>query len=134
MAARDVPIWMWSDACEMLARAERLHRQAFRLRPSTGAPAWEPPVDVLETAREVLVIVALPGVNTDAVEVVIDGGELVIVGVRVPPPALRDAVIQRLELPQGRFERHVDLPPGRYGNVRRSAVNGCLVVSLDKAL
>lgn len=133
MAARDVQVWMWSEACEMLARAERLSRQAFRLRSSLRAPAWEPPADVLETEREVLVIVALPGVNTDAVEVAIDDGALGVVGVRVPPAALRDAVIHRLELPQGRFERRLELPPGRYGKVRRSAVDGCLVISLEKA-
>ena len=118
----------------MLARAERLHRQAFGLRSSLRAPAWEPPVDVLETAREVLVIVALPGVTTDAVEVAIDNGGLTVVGVRAAPAALRDAVIHRLELPQGRFERHVELPAGRYSNVRRTAVDGCLVITLEKAL
>ena len=133
MTARDVQVWMWSEACEMLARAERLNRQSFRLRWSLRAPAWEPPADVLETEREVLVIVALPGVNTDAVEVAIDDGALGVVGVRVPPAALRDAVIHRLELPQGRFERRLELPPGRYGKVRRSAVDGCLVISLEKA-
>jgi HSP20 family protein len=132
MAARDV--WMWSEACEMLARAERLHRQAFGLRSTLRAPAWEPPVDVLETAREVLVMLALPGVNTDEVEVVLDNGGLTVVGVRTAPAALRNAVIHRLELPQGRFERHVDLPAGRYGNVRRTAVDGCLVISLEKVL
>ena len=132
MAARDMPVWMWSEACEMLARAERLHRQSFRLRSSVRAPAWEPPADVLETAREVLVIVALPGVATDAVQVALDDGALTIVGVRVAPAALRDAVIHRLELPQGRFERRLQLPPGRYRNVTRRAVDGCLVISLEK--
>ena len=29
--ARDVARdWMWSEACEMLARAERMHREIFR--------------------------------------------------------------------------------------------------------
>jgi len=133
MAARDVQVWMWSEACEMLARAERLHRQSFGLRPSQRAPAWEPPADLLETEREVLVIVSLPGVNIDAVEVAIEDGALAIGGVRTLPAALRDAVIHRLELPQGRFERRLPLPAGRYRNVRRSAVDGCLVITLEKA-
>ena len=131
MAARDVQVWMWGEAVEMLARAERLHRQLFQPS-SLRKPCWEPPADVLETEREVLVIVALPGVNTDAVEVVIDDSALMIVGLRTPPAALRDAVIHRLELPQGRFERRVPLPAGRYRNVRRRAVDGCLVISLEK--
>lgn len=132
MAARDVQVWMWSEAVETLARAERLHRQLFQPS-SLRTPAWEPPADVLETAREVLVIVSLPGVNIDAVEVAIEDGALALGGRRTLPPALRDAVIHRLELPQGRFERRLPLPAGRYRNVTRRAVDGCLVITLEKA-
>ena len=122
--------WMWSEACDQLARAERLHRQFFQPRHSG---AWEPPVDILETEREVLIFVALPGVSLDKAEAVIDGADLVIAGTRVLPPELRTATIHRLELPQGRFERRVRLPTGRYRDVRRSAADGCLVVTLRKA-
>jgi HSP20 family protein len=125
--------WMWSEACEMLARAERLHQEFFRpARSASGLPAWEPPVDVLETELEVLVLMALPGVDPERVEALIDGDELAVAGSRVLPAVLRTAVIHRLELPQGRFERRVRLPPGRYANVRRTTVNGCLVITLQK--
>jgi HSP20 family molecular chaperone IbpA len=133
MVARDTENWMWSEACEMLARAERMHRQFFQLQRSRRVPAWEPPVDVLETERAVLVLVALPGVNSEQVDASIEGGELVILGIRTLPPELRNAVIHRLELPQGQFERRVALPPGRYDQVRRSAVDGCLLITLRKA-
>ena len=76
---------------------------------------------------------ALPGVSLDKAEAVIDGADLVIAGTRVLPPELRTATIHRLELPQGRFERRVRLPTGRYRDVRRSAADGCLVVTLRKA-
>jgi len=122
--------WMWSEACDQLARAERLHRQFFQPRHSG---AWEPPVDIIETEREVLIFVALPGVSLDKAEAVIDGADLVIAGTRVLPRELRTATIHRLELPQGRFERRVRLPSGRYRDVRRSAADGCLVVTLRKA-
>src|SRR3984885_11166423 len=106
--ARD---WMWSEACDMLARAERMHRELFRpVGTQARQPAWEPPVDILETEFEVLVLVALPGVNTDDVKAVIEDGELVIAGTRTYPPALRTAVIHRLELPQGRFYRRLRVP------------------------
>jgi len=121
---------MWSEACDQLARAERLHRQFFQPRHSG---AWEPPVDILETEREVLIFVALPGVSLDKAEAVIDGADLVIAGTRVLPPELRTAIIHRIELPQGRFERRVRLPTGRYRDVRRSAADGCLVITLRKA-
>ena len=98
--ARD---WMWSEACEMLVRAERLHREFFKPAGSPGeSPAWEPPVDILETDHEVLVLVALPGVDPEQAESVIEDGYLVVGGTRVLPPELRTAAIHRLELPQGR--------------------------------
>ena len=129
---RDFP-FMWSEACAMLMRAERLHREFFRPARSVELlPAWEPPVDILETEQEVLVLVALPGVNPDRVEAVIDEADLVIHGTRVLPAALRTAVIHRLELPQGRFQRRVRLPAGRYAGVRRTAVDGRLVITLEK--
>ena len=116
----------------MLARAERLHRDFFRPASAAMLPAWEPPVDVLETEREVLVLVALPGVSPERVEAAIEDGILVIAGTRVLPPQLRTAVIHRLELPQGRFERRVRIPAGRYGDVRRASHDGCLVITLRK--
>jgi HSP20 family molecular chaperone IbpA len=126
---------MWADAVKMLSEAERLHRQLFQPRGSRPAQAcWEPPVDVLETDREVLIVAALPGVDADAVQTVIEDGTLVLSGARVLPRELATAMIHRLELPQGCFERRIPLPAGRYdANVRRQVANGCLLVSLLKA-
>ena len=133
MPTRDTNIWMWSEACATLVRAERQYSQFFRLhRSATSLPAWEPPVDVLETESDVLVLVALPGVDQDKVQAAIEDGDLIIVGHRVLPAELRTAVIHRLELPQGRFERRVPLPPGRYSAVRHTINNGCLVIALAK--
>jgi len=125
--------WMWSEALAALMRAEHLHRQMFRPRRAARQACWEPPVDVLELQDEVLILVALPGVDADEVEAAIEDGVLVVAGRRVVPAALRTAVIHRLELPQGRFERRVPLPPGRYAAVHRAVANGCLVFSLRKA-
>ena len=133
MSTRDPNDWMWGDALDVLARAERLHRQLFQpaLGPARQA-SWEPPVDVLETDAHVLIIAALPGVNDGAMQLTIDGAFLVIAGERTVPAELRTAVIHRLELPQGRFERRVPLPPGRYDQIHRQTMNGCLVVTLHK--
>lgn len=126
--------WMWADAVKMLSEAERLQRQLFRPAERRGGGAcWEPPVDVLETDREVLILAALPGVDADAVEAVIEDGVLILSGTRVLPPQLETAVIHRLELPQGCFSRRIPLPAGRYDGVRRVVANGCLLVSLHKS-
>jgi HSP20 family molecular chaperone IbpA len=124
---------MWSEAFALLAQADRMQREVFRPVGSvTHAPAWEPPVDILETAGELLIVVALPGVDPDQTEAAIVDGDLVIAGTRVLPRELQTAVIHRLELPQGRFERRVRLPAGAYRQPLRAAANGCLLVRLEK--
>jgi HSP20 family molecular chaperone IbpA len=129
----DPRAWMWSNAVEMLLRAERMHQQNFQpVHGRARAPAWEPPVDMLETDHELLVLAALPGVDPERIQVVIDNGVLVIAGERVLPQELRFARIHRLELPQGRFERQLPLPPGRYEVMHPAVVNGCLTVVLRK--
>jgi len=134
MANQDPRNWMWSEALQMLARAERLHREVFTPpQVSRCGVNWEPPTDVLETQDAILVLVALPGVDPSKVETVIHNGGLSIAGERVLPQELRTAVIHRLELPQGRFERHLPLPAGRYEAPQSAVVNGCLVIRLPKA-
>ena len=135
MSKNDPVNWMLSEAIGSLARAERLRQQFFSLQSKAGAreTSWEPPIDVLETEREILIFVALPGVDPEQVEAVIENGALVISGDRVLPAELRNARIHRLELPQGRFERRIALPTGRYA-VSRFAVNGCIGLRLAKSV
>jgi HSP20 family molecular chaperone IbpA len=132
MSKDDSQTWMWSEAVEMLARAERMHRHFFKPPGRQGETGWEPPVDVIETDHAVLILIALPGVAAERVEAVVQDGTLVVSGRRVLPPELRTAIIHRMELPQGRFERRIALPPGRYDAVRRTAADGCLLISLHK--
>jgi len=132
MANGDPRSWMWSEAVEMLSRAERMHRQVFAPRSARAQPAWEPPVDVLETDDEILIFIALPGIAPEQVEAVIEGATILVSGRRILPHQLRTAVIHRLELPQGRFERRIALPPGRYDSIVRTASDGCLLISLHK--
>jgi HSP20 family molecular chaperone IbpA len=124
---------MWSEAVEMLARAERMHRQFFQPSGSPASVAWEPPVDVLETEHALLVLIALPGVDFNEVKALISQGELLISGCRTYPAEMQTAIIHRLELPQGRFERRIRLPAGRYNAVRRSEFNGALLITLQKS-
>lgn len=133
MRRSDPSNWMWSEAVAMLTRAERMHRDFFQPRSTEHQAGWEPPVDVLELDDEVVILVALPGIDPDQVDAVINGGFLTVSGRRPLPPQLRTAIIHRLELPQGRFERSIPLPPGRYSSVQRSAAWGCVVFSLRKS-
>ena len=133
MPPRNPHVWMWAEACEMLDRADRLHRQFFHVGASQQkGPSWEPPVDLFETPEEIGILVALPGVEPANVQVVIEDGMLIVTGVRTMPAADRASVIRRLEIPHGRFERRIELATGRYELRRRDVVNGCLLLTLRK--
>jgi len=123
---------MWAEACAMIERAEQLHRQFFQ--PGFAAPraSWEPPVDVFERDRELLIVVALPGVESQDLEVSSQGEWLMVAGVRRLPEAARGTAIRRLEIPHGRFERRIQLPATGWKLEAPMLVNGCLVLTLTK--
>src|SRR3546814_16312897 len=107
---------MWTEACEMLERAERLHRQFFQ---PTRPRMWEPPIDVYEPEREFWIVVALPGVAPEQVEVVIDGGLLLVAGGRRVRIGDRAVLIHPPEWPPVRLERRIKLQPGQRALARR---------------
>ena len=127
----DPSLWMWSEARLTLDRIERLHRRFFELGRPAQQPCWEPPADVYETPDGLFVQVALPGVEPERIHIAVEGGTLVVAGERDLPQGNR-VVIQRMEIPYGRFERRIPLPHGRYTLARHEAVNGCLVLVLQR--
>ncbi len=132
MPSREPSSWMWTEAVRALARAERLQQHFFEPGRGTRQNCWEPPVDIFETASGLFIEIALPGVEPRQIETSFVEGELVVVGVRNLPLAAEPAVIRRLEIPHGRFERRIGLPPGRYELAKREVVAGCLLLSLRK--
>jgi HSP20 family molecular chaperone IbpA len=123
---------MFAEACAMLKQAEQLHRQFFEPSEGTCAARWEPPVDVFETERELVIITALPGVPPEAVRAEIEGATLIITGTRPLPTAGRRANIVRLEIPYGRFERRITVS-GPLRLAARELQDGCLILTFAKA-
>jgi HSP20 family molecular chaperone IbpA len=134
MNSRDLRDWMWAEAVDLLDRAERMHRQFFQptQRAIGAGPAWEPPVDVFETDRELIILVALPGVLPENIQVNFDGSVLSVLGDRTLACG-GAAAIRRLEIPHGRFERHIELAGLRLNMVRQELANGCLVLVFAKS-
>jgi HSP20 family molecular chaperone IbpA len=131
---RDPHSWMWAEALDLLEQADRMHRQFFALTGPAGAQVrWEPPIDVVEGTNEVTVTIALPGVEPGRIELQLDNGTLAVSAVRLPPACARTTVIRRIEIPYGRFERRIALPPGRYELLEQKSLNGCLHLRLRKS-
>ena len=124
--------WTWHRAWELFAHAERLSRPFALRHPAQARPVWEPPIDVFEAPGGFRVIVALPGVEAHSVEIALSGSDLVVVGERSRPQVCAHLKVLRLEIPHGRFERRLELPPGTYRLESREMVDGCLVVSFAR--
>lgn len=133
MNSNDFKKLMWLEACELITEAERLHRQFFQPgEPWEDACTWEPPADIIESDGRLVILVALPGVKEDDVEVFTEQGTLVVIGRRSFPQLPADARFQRLEIPYGQFCRRVSLPAGEYDVESNQMMNGCLQLILHK--
>lgn len=131
MTYRDPTSWVWAEALELLRGAEKLQRRFFQLGPAE-APGWEPPVDLYETGDGLTLCVSLPGVTADELEVSLESGIVVVRGERAFPVEYQRAIIYRLEIPYGRFERRIALPAGQYQLIDRRLENGCLTLGLRR--
>ena len=133
MSSRNPTDWMWAQACELIEQAERMHRQFFRLTASERAQAsWEPPADVFEDEHEIVIIVALPGVPAERVEVTRESGALVVRAESPLPFSGSRRAVRQLEIPYGYFERRIPLPEARLETGTRELLDGCLILRLRK--
>ena len=141
MAERDWDFLILHRATDLLQQAERIHRNYLQI--AAGArfrvsysrkPSWEPPINVVETDESLWVILAIPGVAVDRVDVRLEGRELVITGDRPLPGCCRDGELKIWEIPLGHFERRVGLVAGEHqpsvGDI--SLQNGLLIIELRK--
>lgn len=134
--AQHIPTdWMWAQAFDLMKEAEQMHRQFFRLSTAgRGHVTWEPPVDIFEDDLDVVVLVALPGVPANRIEVAAEPGELVVRAERTLPFASAPRGLRRLEIPYGYFERRIPMADVRLETATREVRDGCLILRLRKAV
>ena len=130
MRRHNTGFWILAEALDLLRNAERLQHRFVAQETLHGVPCWEPAVDMYEQGDELTLSVALPGVSPRQFEVIIEGGGLVVHGRRPIASALQRAAIHRLEIPYGRFERRIPLPPGTFRVHRQFFEDGCLILVL----
>jgi HSP20 family protein len=126
MPAGQLEAKMWAEACAAIERAERLHRQFFH----RAGPHWQAPVDVFETHDGLTILIALPGVELEHINVVLSAGVLVVRGERPLPSEVQTSRILRMEIPHGHFERRIELPAEPFELSGRHLANGCLMLRL----
>jgi HSP20 family molecular chaperone IbpA len=96
--------------------------------------AWEPPTDVYETDKDVVIKVSIPGVSLNQCRVTVNGEVVTVCGVRNGPDPGSVVTYHQMEIRNGYFERHIvvhkpfdpDRATGRYED-------GFLYVFIPKA-
>jgi HSP20 family protein len=116
------------------ADLDRLFDEVMRLasrEPRAGE--HEPPVDVVETEHHVVVLVEVPGIAREELDLAVEGRAVILTGVkrlRSPEGARRFHGVER---EQGRFEHRVELlrPVNSHEGKARLA-DGVLTISFPK--
>ncbi|WP_087087167.1 Hsp20/alpha crystallin family protein [Caballeronia catudaia] len=123
---------LWEAAVDALERAARLHRQFFRLAGQRAKePVWEPPIELFEDHGRLSIVVALPGVRPELVQVSLENDTLIVTAERKLSSSFFKGTVHCFEIPYGRFERQVRLPAGRYRLSRRDSEHGCLLLEIE---
>ncbi|HEU4687998.1 MAG TPA: Hsp20/alpha crystallin family protein [Vicinamibacterales bacterium] len=117
----------WDPLQDLLATSQRLNRLA------TGPSGWTPPVDVFETHDRFVVMVELPGLTQDDVQLQHHEGRLTISGVRRERESACEQ-FHRIERGHGNFSRTFQLPvPIDPERITADLRDGVLTVTCPKA-
>jgi HSP20 family protein len=94
---------------------------------------WEPPVDVIETGKEVIVVVDIAGMEGKDISVVTDGEILRISGFRKNVSPKEKKQFHKLEIQVGHFSREIELPvPVDHSGISACYNNGMLEIRVRK--
>ena len=118
----------WDPFRDLVALHEGLERLA-----GTQQGSWTPPMDLYETERDYVVIMEVPGLRRDELEIDLADDRLTVRGrrgARDPDPAH----YHQIERGHGPFARTVSLPhPIRIDAIVADLRDGILTITLPKA-
>jgi HSP20 family protein len=131
----------WDPLGDILSLQETMNRLLEEAlapeRLSSHLPAsgsWTPAADVYETGDSFVVLMELPGIDEDDVEVAVDGDRLVVKGERRPRLQARPDRFHRMERSHGPFARTFALTqPVDPDDVSAQFRDGLLRIELTKA-
>jgi HSP20 family protein len=127
----------WEPMREMMTLREamdRLFDDAFTRPISAGAVSGMPALDMYQTADEVVVKAALPGLKTEDVQISVTADVLTLRGEFKQENEKKEATYHIREQRFGSFERSVMLPTDvQTDKAKADFENGILTITLPKA-
>jgi HSP20 family protein len=125
-----------NDLEELSSKLEKtIEDMLGEMRPSflLSERTWRPPMDMVETDREIVILAEIGGVDRENLEVEISSKAVRILGHRSAPEGGSACTYRLAEIQYGRFERVLFLPnPIDPDNVRAASKNGFLEIRLAK--
>jgi HSP20 family protein len=124
----------WGGVSDIQSEVNRLFDNFFGrpMSAATGRP-WAPPVDLYETADDLVLTLELPGVRDKDVTVSITGDLLTVKGERRFEHDIKEQQFLHVERVYGKFERLVQLPiPVQADKVKATYRDGVLEIKLPK--
>jgi HSP20 family protein len=126
----------WVSPLERMYALQREIERAFDSTPAqNGTTTWVPPMDVVETADEVLCHIEVPGLSRDDLEIRVEDRAVIVSGEKKYGEASseKENGFRSIERRYGRFERSFTLPHTvDTNNVRARHENGVLTIVLPK--
>ncbi|MGE0371293.1 MAG: Hsp20/alpha crystallin family protein [Gammaproteobacteria bacterium] len=93
---------------------------------------WAPAVDIVENNEAYVLLVDVPGVDPEGIDIQMENGALTIKGERATVPAERES-FKRVERPSGTFHRRFNLPEAADADrIAAKCRNGVLEISIPK--
>lgn len=93
-----------------------------------------PPADIYETDDELVIVLEMPGIDTDSIEVELTGNTLRVRGETARSKEPGDVRLLRMERSRGAAGRSFRLPAGRFdGSPTAQIERGVLTVRLQRA-
>lgn len=127
----------WEPMREMMTLREamdRLFDDAFTRPISMSAVSAMPAIDLYQTADEIVVKAALPGLKPDEVQISVTGDVLTLRGEFKQQEEKKEATWHIREQRYGSFERSIMLPTEvQTDKAKADFENGILTISLPKA-
>ena len=134
--ARPVPAQGWDLASPtgMFKEFDQLFEQLAAPLLSTSSYAQGYPLDLYETGETVVLEMAVPGVQTQDLDVSIEGRQLTISGTLANVANHEERRYWLQAIPRGQFSRTVSLPAGvDLENVQARVNEGLLTLTMPKA-
>jgi len=125
--------WNIFDQLQHEINRAQSYRNASEKNTDTHASDWAPAVDIKEEKNKYVLLVDLPGVNPEEIDIHMEKGALSIKGERKTELKTGEEGFKRIERKHGAFERRFTLPE----DVNPDAIdaksnNGVLTVSIAK--